>query len=716
MKKIIAIAFAAIIAGLAISCQKEEAVSDKADAVQYTFNITVNDRVGFDSEVSTKGATAPTYKSEWGNGDKIFLFFKPTSGNLLTDTYATLTYNGSSWDGAKTGTTSLGNGGTLSAVYVYKLDGSITPAYTDSKWTIATGNTFYNCQTGVSYTVSGDVISASLDLEAPADFVCFSIYGTSGDALTCDKVKGWKDVVIGSEMTFSNATCTGYMTGFDNIDNSSYKDYYGRIVGGGTSLNGLTCNFSVVKNGQVWERTATPSSDKRSFYMDVRTDGDKPWTVAEGKLPGLFTISKGADGIAGTADDVQVRFSQGNLVATINATGTPTAWKFATNQYDYLGEGGANKTIGTTAGDVDLFGWSTDATSNNWGIHTKSSATEGFTTGNFKDWGATIDDKGTWRTLSIDEWTYLFNNHSKKWATVNEVGGYVIAPDDFAGTLADTYADDAALAANNLVFLPAAGHRLGSSYVFSAGSGGYYWASTVHGSSEAYDVNFDSSQLYLNAYGSRHNGYSVRLITDASAAPAPTPTTTGTAKRTGDIDVNWVQLWENGPKFAEYNVGVTDGKAESYGEYYAWGGNQNVEGVVSPTYKGGTDPLTGADDTATNLWGSNWRMPTQAELEALLSSCDVEWMNGSTKKYNNTTVEGLLCKGKGAYASNSVFLPAAGYCYDGSVNDQGDGGYYWSSTPKGSDRAYGLIFVSLFQSVGSDSRDRGFSVRAVLAE
>ena len=44
---------------------------------------------------------------------------------------------------------------------------------------------------------------------------------------------------------------------------------------------------------------------------------------------------------------------------------------------------------------------------------------------------------------------YLFNNHSKKWATVNGVNGYVIAPDGFAGTLADSYADDAALAADN---------------------------------------------------------------------------------------------------------------------------------------------------------------------------------------------------------------------------------------------------------------------------
>ena len=227
-------------------------------------------------------------------------------------------------------------------MYVYNL-GDVTPEFSsaDNQWTIATGNTFYNCQTGVSYTVSGDVISASLNLEAPADFVCFSIYGTSGDALTCDKVKGWKDVVIGSEMTFSNATCTGYMTGFDNID-GSYKDYYGRIVGGGTTLKGVTCKFSVVKGGKVYEHTATPSSDKRSFYMDVRTDGDKPWTEAPGKLPGLFTVGKGADGTAGTADDVQVRFSKGNLWYGPATEGASATFNFEANQYSISSSWDAN--------------------------------------------------------------------------------------------------------------------------------------------------------------------------------------------------------------------------------------------------------------------------------------------------------------------------------------------------------------------------------------
>lgn len=184
-------------------------------------------------------------------------------------------------------------------------------------------------------------------------------------------------------------------------------------------------------------------------------------------------------------------------------------------------------------------------------------------------------------------------------------------------------------------------------------------------------------------------------------------TTTGTAKRTGDIEVNWVQLWENGPKFAEYNVGVTDGKAESYGGYYCWG--SSIDKDQSAAYKSGTDPLTGTDDTATNLWGSEWRMPTKAELDGLLANCDVAWttVNG---------VNGRKFTGKGDYASNSVFLPAAGYCYLGGVLDQGVRGDYWSSTPKGSDYAYNLSFGSGRQNVGLNSRLNGCSVRAVLAE
>ena len=183
-------------------------------------------------------------------------------------------------------------------------------------------------------------------------------------------------------------------------------------------------------------------------------------------------------------------------------------------------------------------------------------------------------------------------------------------------------------------------------------------------------------------------------------------TTTGTAKRTGDIEVNWVQLWENGPKFAEYNVGAANNKAEDYGGYYAWGGSQDMV----DDHNTGSATLTGDNDTATKLWGNAWRMPTQAELQALLANCDVAWttVNG---------VNGRKFTGKGGYASNSVFLPAAGYCYGGDVDVRGYDGIYWSSTPNGGSNAYDLYFGSGDQDVGGRGRrDGGCSVRAVLAE
>ena len=185
-------------------------------------------------------------------------------------------------------------------------------------------------------------------------------------------------------------------------------------------------------------------------------------------------------------------------------------------------------------------------------------------------------------------------------------------------------------------------------------------------------------------------------------------TTTGTAAATGIGNVGWVQLWTDGPKFAEFNVGVTDGKAESYGGYYAWGGSQ---GKVDD-HNTGTVDLTGDADTATKLWGSAWRMPTLRELYALSENCDVEWtaVNG---------VNGRKFTGKGDYASNSVFLPAAGYCYLGGVYDQGDqgrNGYYWSSTHGVSGSAYLLYFDSAAPYDFNSTRRYGYSVRAVLAE
>jgi hypothetical protein len=64
-------------------------------------------------------------------------------------------------------------------------------------------------------------------------------------------------------------------------------------------------------------------------------------------------------------------------------------------------------------------------------------------------------------------------------------------------------------------------------------------------------------------------------------------------------------------------------------------------------------------------------MPTKAEFEELNSECTWTW---TTKN----GVNGYEVTGPN---DNSIFLPAAGYCYDVRIFDKGSIGHYWSSTP-----------------------------------
>ena len=189
----------------------------------------------------------------------------------------------------------------------------------------------------------------------------------------------------------------------------------------------------------------------------------------------------------------------------------------------------------------------------------------------------------------------------------------------------------------------------------------------------------------------------------------------------------WVQLWKDGPKFAEMNVGTA---AETYenvtdytkvGGYYTWGGSvdKDVNGEIN--YNKGTTQLTGDDDTATKLWGSNWRMPTSSELQGLIDNCTWTWMDGSATQYaEGCTLAGWKVTGKGDYSGNSIFLPAAGRCNGGIVGSgsQGSIGNYWSSAPDKSypNESYSLIFNSDVQYVLNGYCYVGRSVRAVVVE
>ena len=268
----------------------------------------------------------------------------------------------------------------------------------------------------------------------------------------------------------------------------------------------------------------------------------------EGIINGLFSVS----------DTKQVNFSKGNLQATTSDNGANWTWAFAENQFDFVGGAAANTSIsgnGTVSanGTVDLFGWSTSATY--YGIN---SSTESSTySGDFSDWGSLAITNGGntansgWRTLTEDEWVYLFhyrnsgcsvNGEDKParytMATINTDGtvvkGIILFPDNvtFASTEASwvsindasdfattcTTAQWTALEAKGCVFLPAASMRWGNEYL-NFGARGFYWSSMANGDNNAYGPSFISygnqNNLSTRDNAPRNSGYSVRLVKDA---------------------------------------------------------------------------------------------------------------------------------------------------------------------------------------------------------
>ena len=259
-----------------------------------------------------------------------------------------------------------------------------------------------------------------------------------------------------------------------------------------------------------------------------------PYTYIPGAISGKFSVSS----------TKQVYFSQGNLQATTSNKGSTWTWAFAAHQWDYIGDAVANNSVngnGTVAtnGTVDLFGWSTAATT--FGI--LNSTISSNYSGDFVDWGATIGSG--WRTLTSDEWQYVFNTRNA--STVNSTEnaryakaylfgtkhGVILFPDSYthpdgvaaptginatndASWYANMYsADDwAKMEAAGCVFLPAAGYRSGSS-VSDVGSYGYYWSSSFITTNYTYRVYFYYGSMSPTNYNDRYNGCSVRLVRDA---------------------------------------------------------------------------------------------------------------------------------------------------------------------------------------------------------
>ena len=316
-----------------------------------------------------------------------------------------------------------------------------------------------------------------------------------------------------------------------------------------------------------------------------------------------------------------------------------------------------------------------------------------------------------WRMPTSEELQALFDENNCN-AEIIEDSYYNVLGIKFTGT-----GDYSA----NSIFLPAGGY-VDDSEVSEEFEAGCYWSSTPDEDLVAPYLYYSSGEQGVDCC-LRDYGLSVRaVLNEAPAAPTPPEGSRGTAKATIDgegVDVNWVQLWADGPKFAEFNVGAAS--ASEYGGYYCWGGTYKNGPAISwnDDHNTGTSKLSGDTDTATKLWGSNWRMPTNEEIRSIVLGqeenlpCTVTW----TDNYNGTGIKGGIITGKGAYSTNSIFLPAAGWLNNGTMTERETLGYYWSSQYEqyvGWD--YIKISSSEKKSMAAGSLNRAYSVRAVLNE
>lgn len=179
----------------------------------------------------------------------------------------------------------------------------------------------------------------------------------------------------------------------------------------------------------------------------------------------------------------------------------------------------------------------------------------------------------------------------------------------------------------------------------------------------------------------------------------------------------WVDMGTS-VKWATTNVGADS--PQEYGSYFAWGeiapptnndyitencrlfGNDSIGSIAGdPRY-----------DAAQANWGGSWRMPTKDEWQELIDNCT--WIRG------NDYLTAIAKNG------NVLHFPYAYSRSEFSQELEGDGGYYWSATPR-EDGEYKECMASGFMFLFADyytinqppsfrlmSRHDGLSVRPVL--
>lgn len=535
-KKFLSMAALALVGAMMIGCSNDDNYQQPENQSK---SVTLTTTIGLDDGGTTRALTETGVKT-FADGETMAVIYKNNSGNTVKAVSEPLDGSGDLADGGK------------KATFTFTLDDPDRTQNVTYIYPAAMAG-----ETDVDYTKLNSQTGGTLD-----------DLGSKYDL--CTKSGAWNGVDLPT-LTLENQLAILAVT-LKNSDGSS------EITSTITSMtvNDGTNNYAVTRSaaaGPIYvaiRPTASAAIDVTAtngtnYYIKsltgktyARNNGyNVSWKMTalpEGALPGKFTINAGGN---------KVRFSKGNLQAVFASAGSSRTWKFATNQWDYIGSAAANTSINgsgsvSVAGTVDLFGWvgTSSSSYNNYGIWNNTTANDYGNTKNESlknDWGHNAITNGgntadMWRTLTREEWGYMLSTRSG--ATVNGsnnvrfakatirtdatgVKGLLLFPDGATfdaseaswGKLNDGYekytttctaAQWTALEAKGCVFLPAAGNRTGTT-VSDAGNAGAYWSATGSDSNASYSnrVSFGQTSWSNPQNGAQQQktyGHSVRLV------------------------------------------------------------------------------------------------------------------------------------------------------------------------------------------------------------
>lgn len=567
LKSILMLA-ALLTAGAAMtSCNNEDNFADEQPEGIKTYRLSIDAAKGNDALTRALSYEGTALNATWTTGDKVYVF---NSAQKLLNGYLEAQSSGktAALDGTLTSSTDLAVGGSLFFLYPSSISD-----YTGQDGTLSSISAKYDYAFGQaeiaeivsesgsgpkSYTLKTVDVSGS----GPVQFgnqqaiVKFTLYKADGttslkaNSLTITAKGDLDDDMLVQTYTFGEsvpATCGSIF--IDRGASPSDNEVYAALGFCGMPGTKYTISLDAVEGTThyTFEKAEVEMDNGKYYEINVKMAEAAP-SLPAGALSGQFSVS-------GTK---KVYFSQGNLQAVCNSadgdgsTQETWTWQFATHQWDYFGDEAANTSINgngsvSAAGTVDHFCWSTNDTY--YGIHNNN--TSSFYTGNYVEWGTNIGDD--WRTLTMDEWTWVLGPKSSpepgancrtsstiggtenaRWlkATVHSVKGLIIFPDVFtwdatsmgdAPTTCNTQNDNfthtltnaqwTALESAGCVFLPTAGYRNGTTVNFF--NAGYYWSSSTPTNSQyAYNVYISSDSTSPASSSYRRVGCAVRLVHD----------------------------------------------------------------------------------------------------------------------------------------------------------------------------------------------------------